>query len=421
MKKRSKWIVCLSLLLAAVMLLSPLQASAASSDALKQQLDELEAQNDALQEQLDALEQQKSDNLSEIEDVVAQKNTIDQQVSLLHTQISNLNAQIADYNQLIADKQDELDAAEQRLDELSEKNKERIRAMEEEGSLSYWSVLFKASSFSDLLDRVNMIEEIAAADQRRLQEMSEAAEAVAAAKDALAAEKAELEDSKQQLDDAQDALEVKRAEADELLTELVARGEEYQALLDSYEEEQDNLLADIAAKEQEYNQAKEEERQAMLAAQAAAQQSASAGSASSGGTSSGAVNVGSGWIVPCSYVYVSSPYGYRVHPIHGYTIFHSGIDLAAYQGVPIYASRGGTVTAATYDSAAGYYVTINHGDGYSSSYLHMTHYVVGVGQSVNQGELIGYVGSTGGSTGPHLHFSIYYNGSSVNPANYINF
>ena len=96
------------------------------------------------------------------------------------------------------------------------------------------------------------------------------------------------------------------------------------------------------------------------------------------------------------------------------------MDLAAPQGTPIYATRSGTVTTATYNSSAGYFVTINHGDGFSSSYLHMTHYIVKAGQSVKAGEVIGYCGSTGTSTGPHLHFTLYYNGSTVNPANYIN-
>ena len=129
--------------------------------------------------------------------------------------------------------------------------------------------------------------------------------------------------------------------------------------------------------------------------------------------------VGGDWIVPCSYVYVSSPYGYREHPVYGGTRFHHGIDLAAYQGTPIYASRGGTVTSATYDNASGYYVTVNHGDGFSSVYMHMTGYVVSVGQKVSQGQLIGHMGSTGISTGSHLHFGIALNGTYVNPALYV--
>ena len=98
---------------------------------------------------------------------------------------------------------------------------------------------------------------------------------------------------------------------------------------------------------------------------------------------------------------------------------HNGVDLACAQGTPIYAARSGQVTVAKYGTDAGYYVSINHGDGFASVYMHMTHYVVGVGQYVSQGQLIGYVGSTGASTGPHLHFGISKNGEYVNPMNYI--
>ena len=111
----------------------------------------------------------------------------------------------------------------------------------------------------------------------------------------------------------------------------------------------------------------------------------------------------------------------RDHPIEGIRKFHHGVDLAAPEGTPIYATRSGTVTAASYGSANGYYVTINHGDGFSTMYLHMTHYTVRAGQRVEAGQKIGECGNTGASKGNHLHFAIYYNGNSVNPAEYIDF
>ena len=118
---------------------------------------------------------------------------------------------------------------------------------------------------------------------------------------------------------------------------------------------------------------------------------------------------------------VSSPFGNRDAPTAGASTYHQGIVLSAPEGTPIYASRTGVVTTATFGKSAGYYVSINHGDGYSSVYMHMTRYVVSKGQAVSAGQVIGYVGSTGVSTGPHLHFGIAYNGSYVNPANYIAF
>ena len=125
------------------------------------------------------------------------------------------------------------------------------------------------------------------------------------------------------------------------------------------------------------------------------------------------------WKVPIKYTAFTSPYGWRTHPIYGTKKFHYGVDLAAPTGTPIYATRSGTVDTAAFHSSMGYYVQINHGDGYKSIYMHMTRYTVKAGQHVGQGEVIGYCGSTGASTGPHLHFGISKNGSYVNPANYI--
>ena len=112
-------------------------------------------------------------------------------------------------------------------------------------------------------------------------------------------------------------------------------------------------------------------------------------------------------------------FGNRLHPVYGYYRMHNGIDMACAQGTPIYASRGGLVEVAVYSSSAGNYVQLNHGDGYRSVYMHMTHYVVKRGQYVEAGQLIGYVGSTGGSTGPHLHFEIRYDGTPYNPMQFI--
>ena len=128
----------------------------------------------------------------------------------------------------------------------------------------------------------------------------------------------------------------------------------------------------------------------------------------------------SGWVCPVPYYTLTSPFGMRVHPIRGTWTMHNGVDMAAAQGTPIYAAKSGRVTVASFQAGgAGYYVSINHGDGFSSIYMHMTHYIVSPGMYVNAGQVIGYVGSTGGSTGPHLHFGISYNGKYVNPMNYV--
>ena len=425
MDKRRKFVSILAGILAVVMLLTlilsilPVGVGAASSSEIKKQINALKEDRDAVKDQMKEVQNQVAENEDEISQLVNEKNIIDQEIGLLYQEIDLINQQLAAYALLIADKQDELDEAQIRLDELNEKNKERIRAMEEDGNISYWSVLFKASSFSDLLDRLNMIEEIAAADQRRLKEMSAAAEEVSAAREALTTEKDELEVVRTELDAAQADLEVKKVESQELLDELIEKGAELADLYAEYEAEEDAIMAEIAQKEKEYNEAKRQEWLEYMATYTT--QPPATQPPSGGGTGNGSGTASSGnWLVPCSYTKLTSPFGYRDAPTAGASTYHQGVDLAGPQGTPIYASRAGVVTTATFGRAAGYYVSINHGDGFSSIYMHMTHYVVSKGQAVSAGQLIGYMGSTGVSTGSHLHFGISYNGTYVNPANYVN-
>ena len=404
MKIRKPLKTAFVLFLVAVMVCSimPMPAFAASSAEIQKELDSLKDENKAIQAEINAIQRKYDANADDIQALVDQKNAVDQEIALLNTQIININDQIAAYGQLIADAQDQLDLAEEHLTELSQKHKERIRAMEEEGKLSYWDVLFEASSFTDLLDRLNMVDEIAASDQRRLAQMREAADLVESNRDELEGGKAELEDTRVQLADTQASLEIKRTESDDILRELIKKQEEFQLLLDESEAAQDDLMKEIAAKEKELSAAKYEEELAKLALQGQNPPS------------------NASWTTPVSGYTLTSPFGMRLHPVLGYYRMHNGIDMACAQGTPIYATRSGTVTTAAYQAGgAGNYVSINHGDGFASIYMHMTHYVVYAGQSVTQGQLIGYVGSTGISTGPHLHFGISYAGTYVNPLAYI--
>lgn len=424
MRKRIISVVCALLALVMVLQLTgtiqPMSVSAAkSSTEIKGELKEIKEEKAKIDEEIEKIRGQLSENMEDMEDIVTQKNLIDQEVFLLFSQMTNIEEQIAAYSALIADKQDQLDQAQEYLATLQEQNKARIRAMEKNGGVSYWSVIFKANSFVDLLDRLRMIEEIAEADQRRLEEMSAAADVVAEAKVSLEAEKEGLEEIRAELEEAQVELEGKRAEADKLLAELVAKGEEYEALVEAAEQEAGKLAQDILDKEAEYDEAKDREYQEWLAAQPKpTPPNVSTGSGGTAGDSN-YVN-GLTWLVPISYTKFSSPFGWRIHPVYGDWRFHYGVDLAAPSGTPIVASRAGVVTTASYDSSSGYHVYINHQDGFVTRYLHMTHYIVSPGQYVQAGQVIGYCGSTGASTGPHLHFSVYYNGQAVNPANYIN-
>ena len=419
MKNKKIWIALLVLCMTLTMLPSsifnwqPDQVDAASSSQIQNQINQLEKEQDALEKELADLKKQQSSNLSDIKALANQKSVIEQQVGILYAQIDVINEQIAAYALLIADKQLEVDAAQQRLAELNQKHKERIRAMEEEGGLSYWSVLFNANSFSDFLDRLNIIEEIAAADRRRLEEMSKANQELEAAQQVLKEEKQELENSKTALAAKQAEMEAKHNEADMLLKELLAKGEEYEKLVDEQENAMANLENRIEDAKADLDEAKRQEYLQYMSTMP-----------TGGGKVSFDAN-GIAWVVPCSYRRVSSPFGDRTHPVYGVPRFHTGVDLATPCPNKIYASRAGVVTIAKYSSSAGYYVTIDHLDGYYSSYMHMCKKPdVKVGDIVTAGQVIGCIGTTGTSTGNHLHFEIFRfkaNGEKeyLNPMAYI--
>ena len=418
MNNRKRWVSVMAGIMAAIMLpslilsLIPTKVGAASSGEIKKQIAALKEEKKEIDAKLKEVKGQLSANDDEIEGIVAQKDAIDQEIQLLHQQIDNINQQVATYSLLIADKQDELDDAQGRLEELQTKNKERIRAMEEEGEISYWTIIFKANDFSDLLDRISMVQEINAADQRRLQEISEIAQKVSNVQKELVTEKADLEATKEELDAAQITLEEKRQEADGLLAELIAKGEEFEALIDESEDLQSELMKEIAQAEKDLKAAEYKE---WLATYVPTTRPSGTDT-----TPSTQAPSSSGWIKPLRSYTITSAFGMRVHPISGKWRMHDGVDMSAPEGTPIYAAKAGKVTVTSYQAGgAGYYVSINHGDGFSSVYMHMTHYIVKPGNYVSTGQVIGYVGSTGGSTGPHLHFGISYKGTYVNPMNYI--
>lgn len=380
----------------------PVSAGASSISEIQSEIDDLEAKNSELQAEIDAIQQKYDTAYSEMSEIVSRKNAIDQEISLLNEKIETTNQQISAYKQLIADTQEELDIAQFTLNGLSEMYRERIRSMEENGNISYWEVIFKANSFTELLDRMNIMQEISEADQKRMEELRVAADLVTASQLNLESEKTALEEALEGLTAAEALLEQRRTESDELLRELAKEAEEYERLLAESEDLQDALMLEIAAKEAEL---KEAEYNVYLAELAKAGENPPTDAT---------------WVTPVSGWTLTSPFGMRLHPVLGYYKMHNGIDMACAQGTPIYATRAGTVTTASYQaSGAGYYVSINHLDGFASIYMHMTHYVVSAGQSVSQGQLIGYVGSTGMSTGPHLHFGISYAGTYVNPLAYI--
>lgn len=395
-------VLCVFLSAVIILCMLPIPAYAATTSEIRNEINDLKVENAVIQSQIDTIRSQYNANASEIQALVDKKNGVDQEIALLHQQITNVTEQLRIYGQMIADDQDRLDSAQSKLDELNRQYKERIRAMEEQGELTYWQVVFQSRNFTDMLDRMNMVDEIAAADTKRLVDLQVAAAIVEENQRELTEEMLDLEDTRKQLADAESALEIRRTESDELLRELAAKKEEFQILLDESEALQSDLMNEIAQKQKELQAAQYKEELAKLALKGQNPPS------------------NAKWIEPVSGYTITSAFGYRKAPTKGASTYHQGVDMACESGTPIYATRSGTVTRASYQAGgAGYYVSINHGDGFASIYMHMTRFVVSNGQSVSQGQLIGYVGSTGVSTGPHLHFGISYGGTYVNPMAYL--
>lgn len=199
--------------------------------------------------------------------------------------------------------------------------------------------------------------------------------------------KAEMEEEKLTLEANQRELQTALAESKNLMSQLAALNTDMQSLLEKAQLEEKEVADKIAELQTAVGTAEDRQQQK--------------------------------WVLPIQYKVCSSPFGYREHPVAGEAKFHYGVDLAADMGTPIVASRSGTVSSATFENVAGNYVVIDHLDGYTSRYMHMDKYIVTPGQFVMAGQIIGYCGSTGVSTGPHLHFGIYHNDKAVNPALYI--
>ncbi len=403
-------IVCLVALLIAPLCAELLPSAAAakqqSSAEIKKEIEAMEKEQDDLEKRLEELETQKSENRESLDQMIEQKNIIDQQITVLNDQLTNINERIASQTLLIANKQIELENARKDLALMRQKYKERIRAMEEGGTVSYWAVLFEASDFSDLLDRMNMIQEIAESDTKRIEVLDKITKEVEDAKLQLDEEKRALDKNKKEMESKQVEMAKKREEADAILAELLAKDREYAELVDQVENEKSDMQDAIDKLSLKFTEAELRE------AEEAAANAAASGSV----TNKMPVHTdknGIQWAEPCEYGRVSSPFGYRYHPVTGEWKGHKGIDLtrpkwavSTGKPVPIYATRAGIVSYTGYDKSGGNIVNIDHSGDYRSQYMHLDSYVVKMGEKVHMGQLIGYMGNTGIGTGPHLHFTI---------------
>jgi murein DD-endopeptidase MepM/ murein hydrolase activator NlpD len=366
-------------------------------NSLKEQKKEITSSKQALQEKITAIQNDKAQ-------AAQKKSLLEQQIEAIRQDLNVTNNLIAQYDQDIADKAVELENAKAEEARYYDLFCERVRDMEEYGDVSYWAVLFNSSDFSDLLDRINMIGEIMDHDNQVMDQLAVARAAVATAKDQLETARAEQQEAKQSLEASHAELKKQEAAVDALVAEMKAKESEYKDKIDELSEDLTDLSGDIAAAERQYAAQIE-------AARKAAQEQG-------GGTIAG--TGGFIWPVP-GYTKVSSPYGWRTHPITGRQSFHGGIDIPARAGTKILASKSGTVVISGYNSSYGNYVVIAHYDGTKTLYAHMKSRAVSAGSAVNQSQVIGYVGTTGSSTGNHLHFETWTGSSSgtrTNPMNY---
>ena len=352
-------------------------------DDLKDQAEDLDNQREELQEQIEAIQSDKSRALE-------RKSLLEQQISATQAEINNIQAQIEKYTQLIMEKEEELAQAEAEEAELYEQFCQRVRYMEEEGEISYWSILFSSSDFSDLLDNFMMVEEFIDYDNRMMEEILALQEQIQSDKAELETARTEQETARTEQEKAKADLQAQEAEVDSLIEEI--SGQE-----DLLEQQEAQLKAAADAMDDEIRRLEQE-----MASQISGVVSES----------------GFQWPLPASWNTLSSLFGSRTHPITGKPNNHTGIDIPASRNTEIYAAKSGVVVTSTYNSSYGNYVVVSHSDGTSTLYAHMNSRNATVGQTVSQGQVIGYVGTTGSSTGNHLHFEVRVNGSRVDPVDY---
>lgn len=396
MKKRRVFTI---VLIVSILFSLSFSAQAKTSDEIQEEIDRLEEEAEAIAQQQEQLQEEISQVNAEALTYAEEKRQIDLQIIYVRDTINNINAQIEGYNQLIAEKQAELDLLEQEHDELEGRYRKRMRAMQERGDISIWNIIFSSDSFSAMLNSRAMIEEIARVDQNMLNELVLSSQRILDAKDVLAGEKMLLETKKLELAVQEEELSALRTRSDEMLAALNADRARLEEEMMEAEELEAQLTAEIAKMEEEYTEKLKEENGGFIPDPNE-----------------------HGFIFPVDvsgFVYLSSPYGMRYHPISGNYTMHNGVDFAAYLGTPTYAAKSGVVTTARYGAGWGNYVVINHGDGFSTLYAHFDTIKVSEGDIVSRGQVIGTVGSTGNSTGPHLHFTMYYNGDTVNPMLYV--
>jgi len=373
----------------------------------------LEASIKEKQGQIDEAEKEKKKIQSSITDVKkmmasleAQKEDLEAFVTELDADLSEVEEKIAELKELIANKEREIEETTAELEEAEEiqatqyaNMKKRIKFMYEKGDTFYLDLLFTASSFGDMINKADYAEKMSEYDANKLEEFKQTCEYVNACKEQLEAEKELLDEAKAKVDEEEANLENLIAKKEGEINATSNDINNKEAALKEYEA----YLAEQAAVIQALEAAVAAER-AQLAEETGQRLSYDGGMFK--------------WPCP-SYTRISDDYGNRIHPTLGVEKFHNGIDLAAASGAPILAAYDGKVVDANYNASMGNYIMINHGDGLYTIYMHASALYVSKGETVSRGQKIAGVGTTGRSTGNHLHFSVRKDGSYVSPWNYL--
>ena len=352
-------------------------------DALKKEQQESQAKQEELKDQLAE---------AEAEQAAAQqkRQLLTEQLNAINAEIDNINAQISYYDGEIAQKEEERKEAEAREAEQYELFCQRVRMMEEQGTVSYWSILFDSSDFSDLLDRIADVDAVMAYDNVVMDQLIATRQELERLQADLESARAEEQAAKEQQEAKKAEQQAKVAEAQALVEQINADVAEVNRQLDEESAAASEIQAEIAKKQK---QLEEERKQNNIVISS---------------------ETGYLWPLP-GYYRLSSQFGYRIHPITGVAHSHTGIDIPASGGTPILAAKSGQVVTSAYHYSYGNYVVIDHGNGNSTLYAHMSSRAVSEGQMVTQGQVIGYVGTTGSSTGNHLHFEVRDNYTRVDP------
>lgn len=385
-------------------------AKAASVKELKGQISSLDSQKAEIQKVIDSLEGQINSNVKKLQALKTQMSLTQEDIHATETVIVRLADEIEA-------KEEEIVVAQKELDEKTKIFETRMRVMYENGNdISYLDVILGSNSFGEMLSRMEIVGEVMEGDKKVVSDYKEAKQKLEDAKTALEEDKADQEEYKSTLESKYDELVTQKQEVQALNDKLESDQNQKEKEQDAIEAEQERISDEIA--EISRREAEAARKAAEEAARKKQQSSSNGGSGgSSGGSYSTSASVG-GLVWPAPSGSAGSGYGWRTHPIYGTRKFHKGTDIPAPGGSPVLAAKAGTVSQSYYSSSYGNYIVISHGGGLMTAYAHLSSRLVSAGASVSAGQQIGKVGSTGNSTGNHLHFEVYVNGSTVNPMNY---